>query len=444
MPLFRWPLPLASVGAPATVTDNFNRADGGLGSNWVSSPSWPGLEIVSNRYQWTIGGTWNGAYWNPSVNTFANDQFAEATVTGHHIGIVIRHQAASTSCYLASIQGGNNVDLWRIDSGGFTGLGGQSVAATDGHVLRIEAVGSTIIVKLDGATVITVSDATYASGQPGIASYTNTPAYGDNWSAGPTAGGAPAAITGTFATTEASDIAVFNGTVNNTGTFAATEAKDVAAFSGSVGTTGTFATTEGKDVAVFNGSVNTTGTFATTEAKDVAVFSGGVSVSGALAVVEAPDIAAFNGGGAVSGTFAIIEPSDAALFNGSVYVSGVLTATEPNDVALFNVLVPVEGVLAAIEPSDVALFSGPPALEGVIEATEESDVAAFAAFVNIAVNGWIEVVDGRDVAMFSGASTVSSDVGFDFPDSPTEGQVFTPLPNINYVYEAPLWEMQPD
>ena len=61
----------------ATVSDNFNRANGGLGSNWTTVSGTTAPQIVNNTAQPGSAGTLNSAYW--SANTFGSNQYAAAS-----------------------------------------------------------------------------------------------------------------------------------------------------------------------------------------------------------------------------------------------------------------------------------------------------------------------------------------------------------------------------
>ena len=95
-----------------------------------------------------------------------------------------------------------------------------------------------------------------------------------------TAGGAPAAITGTAAWTEGNDTAVVAATYGPTGTIAFTEGNDTATVAASFGPTATAAWTEGNDTIVATGAVQVTATIAVLEGDDtiVATGTGGVAV----------------------------------------------------------------------------------------------------------------------------------------------------------------------
>ena len=67
-----------SDNGSGTVSDNFDRADGGLGSNWTTVAGTAAPQIVSNTARAGTASTLNSAYW--SASTFGNDQFAQASL----------------------------------------------------------------------------------------------------------------------------------------------------------------------------------------------------------------------------------------------------------------------------------------------------------------------------------------------------------------------------
>jgi len=121
------------------------------------------------------------------VATFAADQYAEGTVyhaagynpgasSGHELELLLRFQITLNNArgyeVLWGIQGYIAIVRWNGALGNYTplydpGLGSISVPA-DGDVLRAEITGNTITVYKNGSLVATVSDSTYATGQPGM------------------------------------------------------------------------------------------------------------------------------------------------------------------------------------------------------------------------------------------------------------------------------------
>ena len=99
----------------------------------------------------------------------------------------MRVQSGAHTCYVATASydfgpddGTYAVSLTRVSSGGSIELNSAS-GATPG-VLRIEASGTTITVKMGGVTVITHTDANISGGQPGVR--IGSGAQVDGWSGG--------------------------------------------------------------------------------------------------------------------------------------------------------------------------------------------------------------------------------------------------------------------
>ena len=205
--------------ASNVATDNFNRANGPLGSNWIASPSFTGLAIVSNAAN-AASASLMAAYWNPATNTFPNDQVAQVTVvtvTSAFAGPIVRHQAGTSSFYLAFENvSSNQVQIFRSDSGTVTQIGVATVGGlANGDVLSLSVAGTTLTASVNGVAKVTATDATYSSGQPGIAANNGS---GDDWSAGPFSGGG----SGDFAFTPLAQYYVdpVSGNDGNAGTFA--------------------------------------------------------------------------------------------------------------------------------------------------------------------------------------------------------------------------------
>ena len=89
------------VASAATVSDDFNRADGGLGPNWTTVAGAAAPQVVSNNLRVGTSGTLNSAYW--SAATFGGDQFAQASLPnspGSQYGPGIAVRLSSTKGYL--------------------------------------------------------------------------------------------------------------------------------------------------------------------------------------------------------------------------------------------------------------------------------------------------------------------------------------------------------
>ena len=201
-------LPLLQQSAhAATISDNFNRANGGLGSNWTTVSGTTAPQIVNNTAQPGSAGTLNSAYW--SANTFGSNQYAAASFpnssgTNFGPGIAVR-LSGSKGYFLWYGNSASTVSIWRMDSSSsWTQLKASAkltVAATD--VWQLQAVGSTLTGFQNGKQVVTTTDTNYTTGAPGIWMYYAANQI-TNWSGGDVAttptysvGGTASGLSGT-------------------------------------------------------------------------------------------------------------------------------------------------------------------------------------------------------------------------------------------------------
>jgi hypothetical protein len=121
-----------------------------------------------------------------------------------YVGVLARYTIGSTSdydfvCYLATWQV-SGITLWELAGGSnnighWSSLGTASPSFSAGDTLYIEAVGSSLAVKVNGVSVITVTDSAHAAGNGAIFTDTAGDNYADNYKtyqevAAPTTGGA--------------------------------------------------------------------------------------------------------------------------------------------------------------------------------------------------------------------------------------------------------------
>jgi hypothetical protein len=176
-----------------SVSDDFNRSDGGLGANWDPSRytsyfSAP-MAIASNKAKGPAATTALSAYF---ASAASDNQFAQITVAtlpnfAEWVSASVRISGDGHKQYqfLGFNNGGTyQLILFRQVDGGFINYGQISwPSATAGDVLRIEAFGNNITGFLNGVPMLRAVDTDMAWGLPGIAAYGNT-ADSDNWSAG--------------------------------------------------------------------------------------------------------------------------------------------------------------------------------------------------------------------------------------------------------------------
>lgn len=191
----------AALFAALPASDNFNRANGGLGTNWTDIQA--GLMILSNAAGTSgVAATSETAYWN--ADAFPNDQYAQITLNaspavGNYIGPVVR--AVGTSFYRVLWNPGDSCYVQRFNSGSLTAtLTFFGLAAGAGDIIKLTAVGgsSTVLtVYKNGVAVGTVTDSSGSvilSGSGGISGSAGplATAYIDAWEGGAVAGAAVA------------------------------------------------------------------------------------------------------------------------------------------------------------------------------------------------------------------------------------------------------------
>jgi putative esterase len=171
----------------ATVSDNFNRSDGGLGSNWTTMAGTTAPQIVSSHMQAGANNTVNSAFW--AANTFGNNQFAQATfpnILGGQDGpgVAVR-MANSRGYFLWFNNSSSTVSIYRMDNAttwsSIATSGVLTISNTD--VWRIEVEGSTISGYQNGNLVVQKTDGTYTTGSPGVWLYYTVDQL-DDWSGG--------------------------------------------------------------------------------------------------------------------------------------------------------------------------------------------------------------------------------------------------------------------
>lgn len=175
----------------SSLTDNFNRANGGLGANWTTSPGLTAPTIAGNLVTGPTDNTVYGAY--RSAGSFSDDQYAElyATLggTNSECGPSVRQSAAANTSYFAvwSTATGGTYALVRVVAGTYTTLSSVTGVGTTGtRKLRIEARGSTLVMHVNDVAVLAANDATITTGRPAFYQFRDVGATTniDNFDAG--------------------------------------------------------------------------------------------------------------------------------------------------------------------------------------------------------------------------------------------------------------------
>ena len=170
------------------VSDTFARANGGVGANWSATEG--AFSIANNSVVLSgQGADMRGSmYWSDG-GAFSNDQFSQLTITSaggasSALGPAVRVQASSEGYYTLTAAG-SQIALEVQSAGVNTPLGTFNHQVAPGDILRLEVQGTTLTGKLNGATIITANDSSFASGSAGIAALnTTSPSAGNDWSGG--------------------------------------------------------------------------------------------------------------------------------------------------------------------------------------------------------------------------------------------------------------------
>lgn len=179
----------------ADYTDDFNRADAALTTPWSVITSENNFTITGNNVEPVTLGSDSAVRYG---NTFADNQYSQftlITLTGGSsgsdagIGPALRAASGARTYYriLINAAATNNTFIAKMVGGSYTILSGSddTVAWAASDVVRGEAEGTTIRLKRNGGEVLSVTDASIASGQAGLTySSTITAADIDDWGGG--------------------------------------------------------------------------------------------------------------------------------------------------------------------------------------------------------------------------------------------------------------------
>lgn len=167
------------------ASDDFNRADANpIGGNWTASKN--SCQLVSNAMQ-GVSFNYSAAYW--SADAFSSDHYCQMTAaTVSDGGPGVRMQAGPKSYHFDAKTGTNTV-MQKDVNGSFTNLqtGLATPAASD--TCYIEAVGTTIKMKINGVQIGTdQTDASISGGAAGFWTFDTSTRF-DNFQADNVGGG---------------------------------------------------------------------------------------------------------------------------------------------------------------------------------------------------------------------------------------------------------------
>jgi len=168
----------ATTLAGIAASDNFNRADGGLGANWTEPlASENNLVIVNNQVGVDVENSHNYAFW--SANSFSQDQYSQVRISnvGPWNGVIVRAQPIIDRFYLAFVFGVNDYRIYLRKDGLYYFLSsGNTETWAAGDIIGLEAAGLNpvqLTLLRNGNPVLTYTDTTenLVGGSPGIGIY---------------------------------------------------------------------------------------------------------------------------------------------------------------------------------------------------------------------------------------------------------------------------------
>jgi hypothetical protein len=185
-------------GGGPSADDDFNRTnENPLASPWVAPGSMDALQLSGNEVRGTdAAGDWHVMY--NSSETWADDHRSQVKIiestAGNFEGIgpAVRINTSNGNCY-AAVGGSDSVRLYKV-----TGVASQTSLAVYGtpiaanDLLTLEADGDSLVVKVNGAVVISTTDSDYSSGSIGMARVGGNPVSEgrmDDWEGGDLSGG---------------------------------------------------------------------------------------------------------------------------------------------------------------------------------------------------------------------------------------------------------------
>jgi hypothetical protein len=151
----------------ALFSDDFNRANGSVGADWTATlglGAGGSPQIASNQVN--AGGVDAGAFNNSVV--YPNDQYAQAVIGGERQAVGVRCTAVGgeidTYYFFTRLSDGaiainkytNNVGAANITTG--------TASLNIGDTIYLQISGTSLTAKVNGVTVLTGSDGSFASG----------------------------------------------------------------------------------------------------------------------------------------------------------------------------------------------------------------------------------------------------------------------------------------
>jgi hypothetical protein len=360
---------------PQSAT-SVNRKSGG--GSTIGLPTTIGSGVTFTGYTDGPKMTWTDGTPTASATALAGGIYADnTTATGQGIQIVlpadttsrtltIYWAAYSSACTLTATLSDGSATAYTV-SPGTTGSGNQKFYATT-ITWAANSVSQTLTIK----TLITTN----------VGSSFNVMLHAVKYLSS-----APAAITGTGASTSNQSSGAAAGGVSTSGAAASPQSAGSATASGGVSTSGSASAVQAPSAGAASGTVSTMGSASAMQAPGTGSASGGVSLSGAGASTSSCSAAAV-GSVSTSGTAASIQQPNSAAASGQVGsppIDGAAAATSRSTASAAG-SISVSGSAGATQAANAGATSGQigtPPISGVGAATAAPGFAVSGGTVNI-------------------------------------------------------------
>lgn len=178
------------------ASDNFTRANGGLGANWTTISGFVAPQISSDVVITNAIGTDSAAFY--SAITWPNDHYSEFTIVSNSTSSdatipIVRCSPSAATFYYALIAGplgsGITVQIKSSIAGTHAVLSTGTATINTGNIVRLDVLGDALTLSVNGNSVLTAAGGgAVSSGSPGFWIYvdsgTITDSELDSWTAG--------------------------------------------------------------------------------------------------------------------------------------------------------------------------------------------------------------------------------------------------------------------
>jgi hypothetical protein len=155
-------------------SDDFNRANGSIGSNYQVSSGSAIMQIISNQVYTTFTDTLQVNCVSTGSILFPADQEAQITVAVSNnsdiAGPAVRVNPTNGTCYALFLDTNvaANRRIIRINGNTSTTIGSVNLTAVSGDIWSLRVVGNRLSAYRNGILMDSVTDNTYSSGQTGL------------------------------------------------------------------------------------------------------------------------------------------------------------------------------------------------------------------------------------------------------------------------------------